>query len=715
MLYLRFGYLYKAILINLIIISSLSLTNVYSGDLPTLSHSAHQENFFDVSGRRLFLVGNEDGNVEIWSPPFQMLSEFKPLTKDGKNLIPLSYTTNVASGKIDFNISSHNCSISYFALSESPAMIVKITTDSAKDIDIYFKCTSMIRPNWPLDPEELDPVNIYTDNINKSRTLVFERKNKERVLVGGLQIQNADITSTNGAVVKVNVDNSKPAYLIIAGIDYENADTLYKNLLAKPEFHIKEIERNCKDLIKSFPSISISGSSKTNKMLEETLLWAMVSADKTYMKTPGVGEGYVAGFNTSKKFAGSGLLATNNGRPGFAWYFGRDFLWMSMVLSMLNQWDKVKNNFKLLSKYQNDNGKIMHELTSSVSLMGKEKWAETPYYFAAADSNPLYIIALRRYLDASGDAAFIKKMWPSILKAFSWMISADYDGDGLIDNYAGHGWVEGGPLAENQHSVGHTTFYLASLYVKSLKDMSYMSKIVSDLDSYNIAISLIGSAEGAMKLYWNDKGYYNHRRYPDGSYGTEITVAPSVALLFKLIDEKRAVENLYYMNDKSLVTSWGARFISDIEPNYDPDLYHSGNVWPLFTGWLSLANYKYGFSEGGYYLMMSNLKNTYDNCLGCINEVFGGDRYIEVGSPHQGWSETMGLWPFMEGLVGIKPDALKNRLILEPNFPDSVDKIKISNLRIKNSIINLTVSKNGDNYNVYKEISGPPVNIRLVE
>ena len=450
MLYLRLGYLYKAILINLIIISSLSLTNVYSADLPTLSHSAHQENFFDVSGRRLFLVGNEDGNVEIWSPPFQMLSEFKPLTKDGKNLIPLSYTTNVASGKIDFNISSHNCSISYFALSESPAMIVRITTDSTKDIDIYFKCTSMIRPNWPLDPEELDPVNIYTDNINKSRTLVFERKNKERVLVGGLQIQNADITSTNGAVVKVKVDNSKPAYLIIAGIDYENADTLYKNLLAKPEFHIKEIERNCKDLIKSFPSISISGSSKTNKMLEETLLWAMVSADKTYMKTPGVGEGYVAGFNTSKKFAGSGLLATNNGRPGFAWYFGRDFLWMSMVLSMLNQWDKVKNNFKLLSKYQNDNGKIMHELTTSVSLMGKEKWAETPYYFAAADSNPLYIIALRRYLDASGDAAFIKKMWPSILKAFSWMISADYDGDGLVDNYAGHGWVEGGPLAENQ-------------------------------------------------------------------------------------------------------------------------------------------------------------------------------------------------------------------------------------------------------------------------
>ena len=33
---------------------------------------------------------------------------------------------------------------------------------------------------------------------------------------------------------------------------------------------------------------------------------------------------------------------------------------------------------------------------------------------------------------------------------------------------------------------------------------------------------------------------------------------------------------------------------------YDPLSYHYGSVWPLFTGWVSMAAYRYGRPHVGY-------------------------------------------------------------------------------------------------------------------
>ena len=153
---------------------------------------------------------------------------------------------------------------------------------------------------------------------------------------------------------------------------------------------------------------------------------------------------------------------------------------MSMPLAYLNQWDKLRQGFELLRKYQRDDGKIMHELTSAVEVLGRSNWEKQKYFYAAADSTSLYIIALRRCLDASGDLAFIKEMYPSITKAFTHMISTDYDGDGLMDNDDGTGWVEAGPLAEGQIAKGHTTFYLGAVYTKALQDMAYLAGVLKD-------------------------------------------------------------------------------------------------------------------------------------------------------------------------------------------------------------------------------------------
>jgi glycogen debranching enzyme len=682
--------------------------SVYSSSLPELSRSASEKNYFDITGKRIFFTGFENGSGEMWSPPYQMLANFEVTSQDDKRLIPLKYKITPAYSEITFD----EYILTYCPDVNKPIFVIKIAKKQGNN-PIKFRFMSSIRANWPVDNTTLGGIETKEYENNKFKILSFERANKQKVLISTNVPSKISIKENGYGEITLDLTKGKEAYLVISGIAANEAENFLMNTLNNPENIItNSIAYNLKNL-QDFPSFKISGDPSESSRLEETLKWAMIGADKTFIETPHVGAGYVAGFNVSEKVAGSGKIPANNGRAGFSWYFGRDFLWMSFPLALLNQWEKIKSDFHLLRKYQRADGKIMHELTTAVELMGRSNWEKERYFYAAADSTPLYIIALRRFLDTSGDIEFIEEMYPSISKAFDYMIKTDYDGDGLIDNFEGHGWVEGGPLAEGQIAKGHTTFYLACLYLKALKDMEYLSYQLKDQTRQNKALSLIDKAKESLELYWNDEGFYNHRKYPNGTYGLNLTIMPAVGFIFNVTDTNRAITNLNNINGPDIVTPWGARIISEYDPLYDPTLYHAGNVWPLFSGWLSLADYKYKLSEDGYYLLMTILKNTYDNALGYISEVFRGDVYENVGCPHQGWSETMGLWAFLEGVLGLRFDALNNRLYVKPAFPENINKVTIENLHMGKNKLNITIVKNGNTYNIRQRNISKKVEINL--
>src|SRR5437868_7831776 len=53
------------------------------------------------------------------------------------------------------------------------------------------------------------------------------------------------------------------------------------------------------------------------------------------------------------------------------------------------------------------------------------------------------------------------------------------------------------------------------------------------------------------------------------------------------------------------ISDWGARIISSLDPRYDPGGYHYGSVWPLFTGWAAVGEYRYHRALAAY----SNLRS----------------------------------------------------------------------------------------------------------
>ncbi len=116
---------------------------------------------------------------------------------------------------------------------------------------------------------------------------------------------------------------------------------------------------------------------------------------------------------------------------------------------------------------------------------------------------------------------------------------------------------------------------------------------------------------------------------------------------------------------------WGTRDISNQTSFYDPISYHQGSIWPLFTGWVSLAEYRAGRPLSGYAHLMQNANLTWAQDLGAVTELLSGDLFQALGrsSSHQMWSSAMVISPLVRGLLGLDWDALNRTLIVRPQLP----------------------------------------------
>jgi hypothetical protein len=81
-------------------------------------------------------------------------------------------------------------------------------------------------------------------------------------------------------------------------------------------------------------------------------------------------------------------------------------------------------------------------------------------------------------------------------------------------------------------------------------------------------------------------------------------------------------------------TDWGLRDVGEDEAIYDPISYHQGSVWPLFTGWASVAEYRTGRTLSGYAHLMQNANLTWEQDLGAVTELLSGDYFAPVWPQH---------------------------------------------------------------------------------
>jgi glycogen debranching enzyme len=444
--------------------------------------------------------------------------------------------------------------------------------------------------------------------------------------------------------------------------------------------------------------------------LNEAFQWAVVSIEqlKTHVpQTPTKPEtiadpetALVAGYYASGDSA----------RPGFGWFFGRDALYTLFAVNGYGDFALSKSELEFLIHRQRADGKIMHEYSQTAASID---WQSFPYMYAAADATPLFLLAVLDYVHSSGDIAFLTIHRDAIEKAWAFETShapgPDQGGNGIYENTQGTGWVESWP-----GGLPHQEVYLALLDQQA---SAAMHQIETLLQNTKQAIASARRAEDVAatinaQFYDSGKDCYAFSRNRDGSLDRTTTVYPALAwwtsrsIEFpgKVFDADNRARDartsilihpdgcLRQLAAHTLNTDWGLRDVSNEEKIYDGMSYHQGSVWPLFTGWAALAEYRGNQPLAGYQILMENANLTRAQDLGAVTELLSGDFYVPFGrsTSHQLWSSAMVITPVLRGLFGLDIDATTKTITVNPHLPADWRHATIQNLPLPDGARNVS-------------------------
>jgi glycogen debranching enzyme len=433
--------------------------------------------------------------------------------------------------------------------------------------------------------------------------------------------------------------------------------------------------------------------------LNDDFAWAEMSIEQLKAKAQPSGEiGLVAGYYSSGDSA----------RPGFGWYFGRDTLYTLYAVNGFGDFALSREALEFLMKRQRDDGKIMHEYPQTAAFLD---WKTFPYAYAAADSTPLFLTAMLDYVRSSGDVEFLRQHREIVEKAWHFETTHDSDGDGIYDNSQGTGWVESWPTG-----MPHQEVYLALLDQQASAAMAKLATLLDDKPTADAAGTR--AAELTKKIeaeyYESARQEYAFSRNADGTLDHTSTVYPAIAWWNGGEGLAHPGASFRRWASHDFATDWGLRDVAESDPFYDPISYHQGSVWPLFTGWTSIAEYRGGHALSGYAHLMQNADLTTAQDLGAVTELLSGAFFQPFGrsTSHQLWSSAMVITPTLRGMFGVDVDGLAGSVHLDPHLPADWDRAEVQRLHVGQSLCTLDYQRQGLGLVVkVATISGPTVRL----
>ena len=657
---------------------------------------------FTVTGSTGAILGLQNGNVELWTLPTKVFSNLHLSAELDGYTVPIDL--NAAAAAIDVQPDHTTITYSHAAITVRQHMFVPAgDTNQARGAIILFEIESL-RPTvltislepamvqqWPA-PSFGRPSASWRP-INSGGAFILSTDNP--AIFGMVGMPNA----TSGPLppyqerpqalplqFKLRFDPARdqhhffPMIAEISRPDERNSPpavaAMESRLIATAEA-LPEIYRQTRAYYDHFFDTRLT-THTPDPHFDAAMQWAEIAIDQAKVRT-GDETSLVAGWYPS----------FDSTRPGFGWYFGRDALWTLYAVNSYGDKTLAKQVLEFLARRQRADGKMMHEYSLTADdLHGDLNWATLGYEYAAADATPLFIMAVADYVRTTGDLDFLRAHWNEVKKAYDF--DRAHDSDGVYDNSQGTGWVEAWPP-----KMPHQEIYLAALDQASSEAIAELAKLMQDQTLATSATTQSQHIAEIITRYRQSDGTYAFSRNSDGSFDQTSTIFPAVALWSEKESLPTPDAMLSLWASHHFATDWGVRSVNDTAAVFDPISYHQGSVWPLFTGWASLAQYRADRPLAGYAALMRNVDLTWTQDPGFVTEVLSGRFFQPLGrsSSHQLWSSAMVLSPAIRGLFGIDADALHRTLHLQPHLPASWDFAEIRNVRVGDDLYEIALKR----------------------
>ncbi len=670
---------------------------------------------FTVAGERGVMLGQQEGTFEAWVLPVKLLSHLTITANVEGYTAPIDLKEDAAA----IEVRPDRTTITYthiaftlrqimFAPDQAPdgtGAVALFQLDATRPVDLTFSFTPEVRSMWP-QPNGGPPSSEWVQQGSS-----------------GLYILHTDLPDLAGAVT---IPSARPGIMA----PYQE----------KPQVHPLELKLHYdpkRDGTRFFPLLMAVGrtpETATNAALQAKLQqldatlpdlyvahaarYAALAKDLTSIETPDAAfnddfrwatlsiEQLKARSTTGETALVAGYYSSgDSARPGFGWFFGRDALYTLYAVNNFGDFALTRAELDFLIARQRADGKIMHEYSQTADSKSYD-WRALPYMYAAADATPLFLTQMLDYVRVSGDLEFLRRNRSAIAKAwaFETASSSDTDHDGIYDNSQGTGWVESWPNA-----MPHQEIYLALFDQQASTAMAELATLLDDQPTANAAQARAAKITATIEReYYSPTTHeYAFSRNPDGTLDATSTVYPAVAYWNASTPGLAHPEaNLRRWAGHDLSTDWGLRDLAETTSFYDPISYHQGSVWPLFTGWASMTEYRTAHPLAGYTHLMQTANLTTAQDLGAVTELLSGAYFAPFGrsTSHQLWSSAMVVVPALRGLFGIAVDAPHHTVTLTPALPADWDRATVHHLHAGASVVDLIYQRSGSTLTVRERV-----------
>ena len=684
----------------------------------TLRQHVEAQKPFTVAGECGALLGQQDGSFESWIFPVKLFSHLTiEAHVDGYD-VPIDVNGNAA----EIEVSPDHTTITYahiaFTLKEvlfatqcsqqggqsgsNGGVMALFQLTSIRPMSLTFSFTPEVKPMWPAPLSgDVSPEWVKVNASDAGMNDTTRPGGAGAHYPAGWYMLHTDLDHLAGAVAMPGTEpgilapyqekpHTYPLQFLVHFDPKKDSGRFYPLLMAVGTTGESATEQALAEKLAMLNQQAAAEYKKTaeyyahffdtrttavtpDAAFDRDLQWAAISIDQVRVRH-GSEVGMVAGFYSSGSSA----------RPGFGWFFGRDTLFTTWGINSYGDYKLTRDALTFLIKRQRADGKMPHEYSQTAEEVD---WAHLPYEYAAADATPLFLMAVADYVKASGDKSFLQANWGAVEKAWSFESTHDADGDGIYDNEQGTGWVESWPQGMPNQEI-----YLASLDQQASTAMAMLSKLSGKTDDAEKAQQRADAIrEKILSEYAQPDGMYAFSHNPDGTPDKTASIYPAIAWWSGSASLPKADAMFERWASHEFSTDWGLRDVSEHASVYDPISYHQGSVWPLFTGWASLAEYRAGHELAGYAHLMQNTNLTTEQDLGAVTELLSGAYYVPFGrsTSHQMWSSAMVLVPAIRGLFGVTVDALQKTVTVDPHLPAQWPGAVLNHVEVGQSAVDL--------------------------
>lgn len=388
-------------------------------------------------------------------------------------------------------------------------------------------------------------------------------------------------------------------------------------------------------------------------------------------------------------------------------FWGRDtFISLPGACLVLGRFELAKEIIRSFAQYQTSDGREEGRLPNLI-VSGQ-------IHYNTTDATHWFIKAVWELIQYSGDIDFLKEIFPVVEKAIEGALKRRVDENYLLTHGEAETWMDAGGEKNPYSPRGNRAVEVEALWFNSLVAGAELAALLGKTRTLERWREIAKSVKVAFRSkFWNPqtKSLYDHLNR-DGTPDTKKRPNQILAVTIPMEPLLNHRQELGVMDfaKKFLLEPNGVLSLSRDDPDFHPyhinwdsyhfdEAYHNGDIWLWLAGPMIDLLVRCGDLKTAWRLT-SHLTDIllHKGAVGTLPELENGAYLAEEenleGTISQAWSLAEYIRTFYQDYLGVKPDAMRNRIKIEPALPEGLKWAKFQ-FQVAGSVVETEYEEEG--------------------